>query len=254
MTLTRAQRAQRDKSNMRSSLSKEPNSKSTGISSSSTGKVINSVEPMKVDRLRYKQRRTRSGRKVADYHEPTSDSSEDEYFLNNNKDVSDRTRRKKLSKGDQRTRIQNTSEYINEQFHVSEHTTSSDGEQESSQEFGFPIFTKEFLAYDKERRCRQKKLEQENKSNDTFIESLRIKVHTLRSDDDRILRENQELEASNAQKIESFEKIKMSLIQLEREIGPTVRSSGVKLDDAENMIAYINDFRKRVVSGCLLQP
>ncbi|CAG8787728.1 26931_t:CDS:2, partial [Dentiscutata erythropus] len=237
-----------------SSLSKEPNSKSTGISLSSTGKVVNSVEPMKVDRLRYKQRRTRSGRKVADYHEPTSDSSEeDEHFLNSNKGVSDRTRRKKLSKGDQRTRIQNTSEYINEQFHVSEHTTSSDGEQESSQEFGFPIFTKEFLAYDKEHRCRQKKLEQENKSNDILIESLRIKVHTLRSDDDRIFRENQEFEALNAQKIESFKKIKMSLIQLEREIGPTVRSSGVKLDDAENMIAYINDFRKRVVGGCLLQ-
>ncbi|RIB08056.1 hypothetical protein C2G38_2212616 [Gigaspora rosea] len=254
MTLTRAQRAQRDKSNIRSSLTKEPIAKSVGISSSSTGKVVNSVESMKVDRLRYKQRRTRSGRKVADYHEPTSDSpEEDEYFLNS-KDVIDRTRRKKMSKIDQRSRIQNTSEYINEQYHISENMTSSDGEQESSQELGFPIFTKEFLAYDKERRYRQKKLKQEDKSGETLIESLRIKVHTLRSDDDRILRENQELEASNAKKIESFEKIKMSLIQLEREIGPTVRSSGVKLDDTENMIAYINDFRKRVVGGCLLQP
>ncbi|CAG8448935.1 1799_t:CDS:2, partial [Racocetra fulgida] len=197
-------------------LSKEPTAKSTGISSSSTGKAVNSVEPMKVDRLKYKQRRTRSGRKVADYHEPTSSSEEDEYFLNNNKDVNDQSLQE--------------------------------------QNLGFPIFTKEFLAYDNERRRRQQKLEHENKSTDILIESLRIKVHALRSDDDRILRENQELEASNAQKLESFEKVRMSLIQLEREIGPTVRSSGVKLDDAENMIAYINDFRKRVVGGCLLQP
>ncbi|CAG8458374.1 12141_t:CDS:2, partial [Cetraspora pellucida] len=240
-----------------SNLSKEPTAKSAGISS--TGKAINSVETMKVDRFKHKQRRTRSGRKVADYHEPTSSSEEDEYFLSNNKDVNDRTRGKKVSKCDQRSRIpstQSTSEYINEQFHVPENMSSSDGEQESLQEhnLGFPIFTKEFLAYDNEQRRQQEKLEQKKKSTDIFIESLRIKVHALRADDDRILRENQELEELNTQKLESFEKIKMSLIQLEREIGPTVRSSGVKLDDAENMIAYINDFRKRVVGGCLLQP
>ncbi|CAG8639687.1 1033_t:CDS:1, partial [Acaulospora morrowiae] len=69
----------------RSSSSKESVSTSvTGLSS--TGKV-------RKDRRRKDQRQTRSGRKVADYHESTSEYSEEEesYLIQDEKDIGDYT-------------------------------------------------------------------------------------------------------------------------------------------------------------------
>ena len=71
---------------------------------------------------------------------------------------------------------------------------------------------------------------------------------------EQTIKESDGIHKLNNELTNYIEKVKLSLIQLEREIGPTVRSSGVKLDDTENMVAYINDFRKRIISGCLLQP
>lgn len=143
---------------------------------------------------------------------------------------------------------------------------------------GFPIFTKKFLNYDRSnyisqsiyffnhnnylsqiniflgKRTQQQKLEQENKLTSIEIDNLREKIQELKAKSEKTLKESNEIQRLNNELTEYIEKIKSSLIQLEREIGPTVRSSGVKLDDTENMVAYINDFRKRIVSGCLLQP
>ncbi|CAG8639673.1 1032_t:CDS:2 [Acaulospora morrowiae] len=131
---------------------------------------------------------------------------------------------------------------------------SIDREQESRKhKLGFSIFTKKFLSHDKGKREHQKKLEQENKSSANKIEELRSEIQTIKSNDEKILQESCELESTNTELLDNIEKIKYALIQLEREIGPTVRSSGVKLDNTD-MVAYIQDFQKRIVSGCLLHP
>ena len=142
---------------------------------------------------------------------------------------------------------------------------------------GFPIFTKKFLNYDQSnyirrfiyffdnnyasqlnlflgKRTQQQKLEQENKLTSIEIDNLREKIQEIKPKSEKTIKESDDLQKLNNELTNYIEQIKIALIQLEREIGPTVRSSGVKLDDTENMPAYINDFRKRVIGVCLLQP
>ncbi|CAB4484091.1 unnamed protein product [Rhizophagus irregularis] len=270
MTLTRAQRAK----NMRS-LKEYVSSQG----SSNVNTIKRSSEKAAGANDKLKQRRTRSGRKVADYYEPTSGSSEDYDSNYLTLDVDDQNKNPKESI----TAIVNQKGIV-EKFHEDFEDTLNSGHSsginrsyfisislrfqkniklilftESEQvnlqkRLGFPIFTKKFLNYDRSKRTQQQKLEQENKLTSIEIDDLREKIQELKAKSEKTLKESDEIQRLNNELTEYIEKIKSSLIQLEREIGPTVRSSGVKLDDTENMVAYINDFRKRIVSGCLLQP
>ncbi|CAB4428750.1 unnamed protein product [Rhizophagus irregularis] len=246
MTLTRAQRAK----NMRS-LKEYVSSQG----SSNVNTIKRSSEKAAGANDKLKQRRTRSGRKVADYYEPTSGSSEDYDSNYLTLDVNDQNKNPKESI----TAIVNQKGIV-EKFHEDFEDTLNSGHSSESEQvnlqkrLGFPIFTKKFLNYDRSKRAQQQKLEQENKLTSIEIDNLREKIQELKAKSEKTLKESDEIQRLNNELTEYIEKIKSSLIQLEREIGPTVRSSGVKLDDTENMVAYINDFRKRIVSGCLLQP
>ena len=61
-----------------------------------------------------------------------------------------------------------------------------------------------------------------------------------------------DLEESNIKLTKLIDQIRLAVTKLERDIGPTVRSSSVKIEDAENLVVYIRDFKNRIVSGCLL--
>ncbi|PKC10514.1 hypothetical protein RhiirA5_470563 [Rhizophagus irregularis] len=221
MTLTRAQRAK----NMRS-LKEYVSSQG----SSNVNTIKRSSEKAAGANDKLKQRRTRSGRKVADYYEPTSGSSEDYDSNYLTLDVDDQNKNPKESI----TAIVNQKGIV-EKFHEDFEDTLNSGHSSG-------------------KRTQQQKLEQENKLTSIEIDDLREKIQELKAKSEKTLKESDEIQRLNNELTEYIEKIKSSLIQLEREIGPTVRSSGVKLDDTENMVAYINDFRKRIVSGCLLQP
>ncbi|RIA92451.1 hypothetical protein C1645_874787 [Glomus cerebriforme] len=240
MTLTRAQRAK----NMRSlnGFISSQSSSSANTTKRSSGKAAANDKQ--------KQRRTRSGRKVADYYEPTSGSSEDDnkYSLNVIDDQNEFITSTSKLKGP----VEKSHEDFGDTYNSD---NSSESEQVSLQErLGFPIFTKKFLNYEQSKRTQQQKLEQENKLTSIEIDNLREQIQEVKTKSENNMKESDELQRLNNELTNYIENIKLSLIQLEREIGPTVRSSGVKLDDTENMVAYINDFRKRIISGCLLQP
>ncbi|CAG8554619.1 8256_t:CDS:2 [Diversispora eburnea] len=100
----------------------------------------------------------------------------------------------------------------------------------------------------------QQKFEQENKNASEEIDESRLKIQSTKSNDEKILKECNEYESENLELTKMIENIKKALIQLEREIGPTVRSSGVRLEETDNIVDYVLDFQRRVVGGCLLQP
>ncbi|CAG8550882.1 17047_t:CDS:2 [Acaulospora morrowiae] len=240
----------------RPSSSKESSSTSVaGPSSTTTG------TPSK-DRRKKDQRQTRSGRKVADYNESTSEYSEEEEDEEGAGDYSIKTASSSVARGKRPISARYQQHNVKRNSEINEHDScltsemSIDSEQEESHKhkLEFSIFTKKFLSYDKGKREHQKKLEQENKTTAREIEELRSKTKAIKSNDEKVVQECSELDSANTELVDSIEKIKYALIQLEREIGPTVRSSGVRLNDTDNMVAYIQDFQKRIVSGCLLQP
>lgn len=87
-----------------------------------------------------------------------------------------------------------------------------------------------------------------------MIDELRLKVESIQSNDEKILQECSEYELENLELTKMIENVKQALFRLEREVGPTVRSSGVRLEETDNVVAYVQDFQRRVVGGCLLQP
>ncbi|CAG8437276.1 9271_t:CDS:2, partial [Funneliformis mosseae] len=195
------------------------------------------------------QRLTRSGRKVADYNEQTSDSSE--YSL----DINDDDNIKEFTIATSKSTNRKNVEASYEDFVNTLNFDNSPDEQESLQKrLGFPIFTKKFLNYDQSKRTQQRKLEKENKTTSMEIDNLREKIQKIKSKNEVVTKESNEKQELNNELRDYIEKIKSSLFRLEKEIGPTVMSSSVKLDDTENMDIYVNEFRKRIVGGCLLQP
>ena len=79
----------------------------------------------------------------------------------------------------------------------------------------------------------------------TQIQDIHSRIEIKRS-------ECRDLEESNVKLTKLLDQIRLAVTKLERDIGPTVRSSSVKMEDAENLVVYIRDFKNRIVSGCLL--
>ncbi|CAG8495897.1 3224_t:CDS:2 [Paraglomus occultum] len=79
----------------------------------------------------------------------------------------------------------------------------------------------------------------------TQIQDIHSRMEIKRS-------ECRDLEESNIKLTKLIDQIRLAVTKLERDIGPTVRSSSVKMEDAENLVIYIQDLKNRIVSGCLL--
>ncbi|CAJ0874362.1 9251_t:CDS:2 [Entrophospora sp. SA101] len=127
-------------------------------------------------------------------------------------------------------------------------------------DLGFPIFTKEFIEYDREKREYEQNLVNKNKATAKEIDSMRSRIRFLKSEIEDVNIESNKLEQENEKLRNILKSLKLALIYLEREISPTVCSPKIKLDpnivvdDGSDIITYVADLRKRLNSICLLQP
>ncbi|CAG8536904.1 12647_t:CDS:2 [Ambispora gerdemannii] len=257
MTLTRAQRA-RSINNRSLGINVAPTPPaplSSSITSSSTIAARNSRANIKKRPVRVQRRSI----KVVNYHESssTSFSSSDENEGNDNPSVTTPNRNDtSTEKKNRRETSISTSdlESLDDVSDLSSNITSEAEDPNSDTELSVPIFTKEFLTYHNEKEAKQFQLSNLSQTNTSEIDTLRARIHSIRSDSETKLEICKALEISNQQIIQQVNEIRLALGLLERVIGPTVRSSGMRLDDAENLAAYVDGFRERVASGCLLQP
>ncbi|KAG9307673.1 hypothetical protein G9A89_023238 [Geosiphon pyriformis] len=215
------------------------------------------------------RRTTRRPIKVVNYHESSSTFSSSDEGGDDEKDK-DQSQRATFQReydnnclglvtmeGQERQDSRDQNSHSPDESELSDPRVSSDEEIDeapSDLELGFSAFNQRFLAYHKDQERERIQLAQENQVTSRKIESLRARVHILRSDSDAKLTASREIELTTDEITQKVAQIRIALLQLEREIGPTVRSSGVRLDDAENLAAYVDAFRERVASGCLLQP
>ncbi|CAG8581526.1 14248_t:CDS:2 [Ambispora leptoticha] len=258
MTLTRAQRA-RSINNRSLGINIAPTPPaplSSSISSSSTITTRNNRATIKK-----RPARVRRSIKVVNYHESSSTSfsssdendGEDNLSVTTTQNINDMSAEKK----NRRETSPSTSELesLDDVSDLSSNITSEETDDSNSDtELNVPIFTKEFLAYHNEKEAKQFHLSSLSQTSTNEIDTFRTRIHLIRSDSETKREESKALEIANQQIIQQVSEIRLALGLLERMIGPTVRSSGMRLDDAENLAAYVDGFRERVASGCLLQP